>query len=86
VAKVLQEAKGAAQYVAGSREIEHMKKLIGRKRALFDAQLASLRAEFEAEEEGIRKKIEEIEEDERERLEPKTEMTVIQQTGKKRRK
>ena len=49
-AKALQEAKGAAQYVAGSREIEHMKKLIGRKRALLDAQLASLRGEFEAEE------------------------------------
>jgi hypothetical protein len=41
-----------------------MKNLIGRKRALLDAQLASIRAEFEAEEEGIRKKIEEIEEDE----------------------
>ncbi|NTU47780.1 MAG: hypothetical protein HGA84_02090 [Syntrophobacteraceae bacterium] len=63
-----------------------MKNLIGRKRAFLDAQLTSLRAEFEAEKEGIRKKIEEIEEDERERLEPKTEMTVIQQTGKKGRK
>jgi len=84
--KAEQEAKEAAQSLSRIREVQRMKKLIGRKRTVLDAQLASLRAEFEAEEEEITKQVQEIEEDERGRVERKTQMAFIRQADKNRRK